>query len=337
MKDNKTDQLKKLKNIAGVSSAGSGGDEASYMAELTKKEIGTFLSMTKEIDPISRIKLFKEQGFTLNSLTRDTYYEAMGFIHPGGKEAVMSTIKDNIQTKMSNLVGDEEREGFLRDSVHTLPSEMLGEVYREFTAASNKLDSKKMEKMRAAQILETQELLSRHTDISLDPNKSLEAHTQSVLKAYENGYGEIMMFKDGELVVPGDDGELRPGYSLEHNPSPEDAFMLQVDIVPIIREKLKPHLQKARKALREDEVKNNELMMNSLTKFPDDIKNNIIIDNAMEKQDPAVIHEGIYNIISEKIKKGNTMSTQDIVDFYRFYKDKAVLGMSERVADGRAE
>ena len=334
---NKLKQIEVLNSV--VKSKGADIDKFNVPSLIGQREVDRmqkFLLETKGIHPQDRYLRFQREDFLVNEHTKDIYYEVLENLHPMGKAHAYGQIRKDFETKIANFDNAEEREGYLRDILPQMPADMLPDMERYFNVNSDMINAKQKQATRAVQYMDFGSLLNRQfSNVSLDPNKSLESHVQDLIKAYGLGYDKDIKYVNGSVTIPGPEGTRQNTYMMPSNQNIEDEFIMQMDLAPIVRTHLKPLLQMARQKTSESEYEATESMFYSLNRLPRDIQTNVLIDYAVaqEADTLSVVNQGIESIIDREIDEGAIHTIEDIVTSMGIHKDRIKTTITERLTD----
>ncbi len=281
------------------------------------------------------LKEFSDWGFTSNN--REYYWETLGEISPLDNEKFKDFTVEDIRKTIDAFPTLEDKENYFRDNASTWPSYVLDSLSGYFTNIRGANAGKDLERNRLGQIMEMRQVL-KEKNFKLNPNVSIESHTEEMIKGYDMGYrNEIEVNEEGRLSIPLD-GEQVALYTIPELPlSMEESFISLNDLRGVVKDSFKPMLDTSRKEQNRIERRTKKALLNRIKtgEIPKEFRSNVIIDGVLEDKDPAasakiILLEGIK-------KKMKSNAYPSIKDMYMDYKNQYLDLMDKlkrRLEDG---
>tara|TARA_R100001015_G_C4627580_1_gene187203 strand:- start:362 stop:1369 length:1008 start_codon:yes stop_codon:yes gene_type:complete len=331
--------IDKLREIVGSGNAETPDKSDTFgQAQINKSEdwLLTHSNLNNKDMTSEWLKEFSNWGFTSNNT--DYYWDTLEKISPmESKEFQDFTTKD-IRKTIDRMSTMEDKENYFRDNAATWPGYVLENLGGYFTNIRGANAGKELERNRMTQIMEIKDML-RNKKFSLDPNVSIEAHSEEMVKAYDMGYrGEIETDESGRLSVPLD-GKRVPVYTLQ-NPelSMEEEFISLNDLRGVVKDRFKPMLKESRSEQNMIERKTKKALFNRIKKgeIPKEFRSNVIIDGSLEERDPAkAATTAILESVKYNDENGMYSTTKDMFLDYKNQYEDLLSKLSRRLNDGK--
>ena len=282
------------------------------------------------------MKEFSDWGFTSNNT--EYYWETMSRISPLGDTDFKEFTTNDIRKTVDRLPSLEEKENYFRDNATTWPNYVLDSLSGYFTNIRGANAGKDLERNRLGQVMEMKDVLSKK-QFNLNPNVSLEAHTEEMVKGYDMGYrDEVEVNEEGRLTIPLD-GERVPLYTIPQlDLSMEEAFISLNDLRGVVKNSFKPMLETSRQEQNRIERRTKKALLGRINtgEIPKEFKSNVIIDGVLEDKDPAASAKAVLLESINKNMKNNVYPT--VNDMFLDYKNQYMDLMDKvtrRLEDGK--
>lgn len=331
--------MNKLKEIVGSTSTQRiPKDDTFGQAQINKSE--DWLLQNTDANPKDKTKAwmkeFSDWGFTSNN--RDYYWKTMEDISPLDSASFQEFTTNDIRKKADSFTSLEQKENYFRDNAYTWPSYALEKLEGYFTGIRGANAAKDLERNRLSQIIELKETLSKKS-FALNPNVSIESHSEEMVKAYDMGYREeVDINNEGRLSIP-IDGEMVALYTIpDPELSMEEEFISLKDLREVVKSKFKPMLQESRTEQTRIENTTKKALMSRVKQgdIPKEFRSNVIIDGALLEKDPMKAAMGtLLESVDEKRKRGSYPSVKEMYLDYRSQYFDLFDKVQRRLEDGK--
>ena len=330
--------VNKIKEIIGSNSQPKIQRDDSYGQSLINRS-EEWLNTHESYDSKTKLEAweseFKDWGFTSNNT--EYYWETLKSLSPlDGKDFENFTTND-IRSKIDRMSSLEEKENFFRDNAYTWPSYVLKDLEGYFTNIRGANAGKELERNRLNQIIELKSFLSGKT-FDLNPNVSIEAHTEDMVKAYDMGYKEeITIDSNGRVAIPLDGNET-PLYTLPSpNLSMEEEFISLNDLRGVVKNSFEPMLKTSRDKQNNLEKQAQRALLSRFKtgEIPQEFRSNVLIDGLGTETDAGQkANQYILEGINEKLKNNMYLSVKDMFIDYKEQLKDLHSKLSRRLEDG---
>jgi hypothetical protein len=327
---NRLSQLKKL---------AAGGREDipvempfSAASQEALNKVDEFKMHNADMDPARKYsKLFGLiEDLHIDDDNRDYLYQELHTMHPVSEQKSKEFVTNHFGDSLSSLP-PEEMKGYIQDNFKRFPTDMMREVQDVFLGLKAKDAAKDFERARIGVYAEVRNLLESRSWDGLDPSKSVDAHARSFLKIYDNDLANIAEVHNGNLSFSTGSG-LTPAYVLKETNNLDSKFIYENDLMPIIREHIKPALDKGRQAAIKGEVELSKKLFDNINNLPKDTRHNVILDYAFTTNKPLEVIQGsMYSTVQRRIKNKEIKSYKDIISAWREEHNKIQNTLLKRI------
>lgn len=246
-------KLDKLRKIAGVEEELPNKTDAFGQTLINKSEDwlvnNSDLPQEKKLE--EWMKSVTDWTFTPNN--REYYWQTMENLSTLSPEKFKEFTINDVRGELDSYGEMSDKEQYFRDNANTWPSYVLDYLGGYFDNIKGTNYAMELERNRISQVVEMKDLLAKLT-FDLDPDVSLETHTDDLVKAYDMGYNEEIASDNTGRISIVQDGSRIPVYTL---PDPELTLQEQMislnDLRGIAKDNLKPALMSKRAQVKDEE------------------------------------------------------------------------------------
>ena len=277
-----------------------------------------FAISTEGMEPSKRYIFFRSEmnKWDIGMDNRDEVYALLHSLHPISKEASKEFIKNDTKDTMASMKNSKDVLGYIQDNYYTLDPEMSGEIEEIYQNLQRKDVAKSIEDGRLGATFEFGKLINKQWD-GLDSGRAVHVYARDAVKLFfHNLLGKAFINARGDLCFAGPNGETA-AHTLPDISDPIDRFIGDNDLKKIAIDIFKTPIERSREAAKESQKRLTKETHDRLLDIPDDIRPNVIIDNAQYAKDPVKsIRDSIETVVSKRIKEGETRSFKDIATLY---------------------
>ena len=277
-----------------------------------------FALSTNGMEPSKRYVFFRSEmsKWDIGMDNRDEAYDLLHSLHPVNKKASRELVRNDTNDTISSMKNSKDVLGYIQDNYYSLDPYMSEDIERVYQNIQRKDVAKSMQDGRLGATFEFGKLVNKPWS-GLDAGRAKQVYARDSVKLFFHGLLQNAFISErGDLSYPGPEGAT-PANTLPDISDPIDRFIGDNDLMKIAVDMFNTPMEKSREAAKESQKRLTQETHKRLMDIPDDIRPNVIIDNAQYAQDPVKsIRDSIETVVSKRIKQGETRSFKDIATLY---------------------
>ena len=329
-------QLNILRDMAGIAPVENKNERVRNeyaMSFVTSSE--EFLEKNKGLDSRTlHTRWEKEIGksWDIQPDNKEYYYATLEALDPDGPQAARQKVLTRLAEDIGTKITPQEREWKMKDLARTLPEYAWdnGQFLELLSKEKGILDGQLEETARVGAILNTKHGLLEQSFDGLDPDKTVQAHTEDYLRGLRMGHDKDIRISEGQFSIPVN-GNSVPLSSIAdpENIDLRQAFIEFKDLKPIIEKKVtNAHRISQAKAMK-DREETQKMVFDNVGNLPREFHTNAIRDYALTQPNSA---ELTYSTIEKLVRQEKGSSALDqVISFRSYFSD--LLSRTRRMID----
>jgi hypothetical protein len=291
-----------------------------------------FALSTDGMEPSKRYVFFRSEmsKWDIGMDNRDEAYDLLHSLHPVSKKSSKELVRNDTKDMIASLKNSKDVLGYIQDNYYSLDPDLSEDLEIIYQDIQRKDVAKSLEDGRLGATFEFGKLINKRWE-GLDAGRAVRVYARDAVKLFfYNLLGSAFVNSRGDLSFPGPNGETA-AHTLPDISDPIDRFVGDNDLMQMAIAMFKTPIERSREEAKKSQKRLTQETHERLMDIPDDIRPNVIIDNAHYSQNPAQsIRDSIETIVSKRIKQGETRSFKDIATLYVIEQQRIEKTLIER-------